>query len=553
MKRFLLAIALALMSPLAVFAQCCPEYTAYGFCPASCYGGQCPGGGCQGGFCPMPQAEQTPDEATGAAYQNQYPAVVKVEFSHGRSADVGSGFIADRDQQLHIAVIVTCAHGYHAGDHVRVTTQAGQRYDAGILAMDKRLDAGILTIRDPGIAAMQLAADYPRPGEKLTQVGFSAGHGFMATVGQLSSYCEMLDKGHKNYMRTTLRTAQGCSGGPVLDSHGMVCGTVYAFTRPITRDSGDGMLAPCLPVTFHQIACKPLDSRVQTATAVEDLPAPAGVTPCASGQPLPGIETPWRRGVEGRLDEIASDIHGIQSAPSIPPAPIIVQTPPTASPPTYASGPDPQTMAAMQNLGNTVNQHGQAIEQLGKGLAQTNDTVGKIADNQAKHGTILERIEARREGIGQAVEDVKGDPALRQVLIVGGIVLAACVLIGLILWNILHGKGLVRQIADNIAANHPQNQVAQKAANFFDTHEDRLKDLLTKAPALAAVAAMPTPTTVAAAAGDAAQIASAVAADVKAHVTALLTPAPGQTQAGTNATAPAAGTTINVATPTATS
>jgi hypothetical protein len=117
--------------------------------------------------------------------------------------------------------------------------------------------------------------------------------------------------------------------------------------------------------------------------------------------------------------------------------------------------------------------------------------------------------------------------------------------VGLIVWNILHNKGLARQQIDAFAKANPNNQQAQALAKQVDTTEDQWKaNLLSALPFLAklpgvtqpsaagpvaGVAAHPAaaaPVAAPAAGGDAANAAVTAALVSGAIQTALATPVP---------------------------
>ena len=534
MKAFLLAIALALMSLPNICAQC----TEYDACPS-----------CPGGVCPQaPSAEQPAIRSLATAAQ--YPAVVIVDCGSGQTRYSGTGFIAARSDKTHRAIVVTCAHVFKGGGKPSVQTQDGRAFFANILTLHRGQDVAVLEIADPGIAPMLVAEHTPPMNDKITMVGFAHRRNFLCTTGNLRGGHVNEDGSEQSFIEASCRTEEGCSGGPLLDSRGYVCGTVTGYVS--NRDT----IGPCLPYVLPRIA-----GASQTSEATLRV---SDVHHCDALDP-------WRRRIEQEIER-RNDTPATPAFPAAPATPIVITQP---AAPAAPCGPDPGVLNALQNLGSQVQQHGQRLDAL-------DSVVGKVAENQAKHGTLLERIEAKREGIGQDASG--GDDRLRMVLIVGGIV----VFFVLAIWNIMHGKGLFRQLIDRVAAANPQNARLQTVASRVDTTEDSIAaalgkyvpglttansaidakiqaalpaDLaaaLTGHPVLAAAAAAPVAVQAVQSSLAALQSQVSQQAATVAQV-ALNTPAPGQTTGGAipatvgNASnpAPAAGTTINVATPSA--
>jgi hypothetical protein len=165
--------------------------------------------------------------------------------------------------------------------------------------------------------------------------------------------------------------------------------------------------------------------------------------------------------------------------PSTPPLDInplveaIRESKPTA---VVQSGPDPATTQALQSLGATVGQHGQAIQQIQADVPKMIDAsvkplaeqVTKIDEStkllQKAHAKLVEDAEAGglKGKLAQKLLDMEnggGDDQLRKILITAGIVLGAVFLIAIaVLHTMRTGKGPAHDIVEKLAAKHPDNE-----------------------------------------------------------------------------------------------
>ena len=486
MKRFLLAIALALMS-LNVYARC-PN--------------------CPNGVCPVPSATDTP--------RSRYPAIVVCEYG-----SLVTGTIVDHNAATHTDIVLTCAHGWLNG-HAASISLKGHRVKAEIISIDKALDVCVLQVPETGITPMPIADNAPAKGDAVWMAGFAHGGTFMLTDGHVTGYSTVFGNRENTYIVTTCLTEIGCSGGPIFNSKCEIVGTVSV--KDAWRGPGHATGA-CTPMAFSRLACK----KVYPATGF--IPPPLTYVPCSV--------LPWRQEVEGKLESIDGKV-SVPPAPGLsatPPAPIIIQQPaPTIQ---QAAGPDLRTL-------ETLAQHGQAI----------NDLHGKIDEIGKKVDSIPQTLAQRfQENLAKEKQDEPQSPKVKQDLdalkaTIGNwlyaiIALIVAGIIALIVWNVLHGKGLYRKLIDATAANNPQNAKLQAYARQVDTNEDKWKDdliaalpFLGKLPgvtqpatgvaSVASPAPASTPATATPVSGDATHAAVTAALVTGAIQTALATPAPGQ-------------------------
>jgi S1-C subfamily serine protease len=204
----------------------------------------CQQGRCRGGSCQRPKVQQSPKECP-------YPAMVKVEFE-GRG--LCSGFIADVDESRHLAIVVTCAHGYAALDDVNVTTQDGRAYRALVLASDQIHDIIVLAIQDPGIKPMKIAVKPPEKGDRLFENGFAGRdviingeekviQEYSASSGTMSDWTGPTAR-DSTFIVCSCTAEHGCSGGPILNDRGEVVATVTLSLKD--EHSVITLCGPCL-------------------------------------------------------------------------------------------------------------------------------------------------------------------------------------------------------------------------------------------------------------------------------------------------------------------
>ena len=623
MKRFLWCVMFcglfAGMSMLAL-AQCgpggcggfssCPGGSCGGFdsyvgeCGGMCPGGVCPagngdcGGLCPNGTCPGSNCGDMGEVPVRPKFYHRppecdYPALCIVDCRQGRATKRATGTIVDHNDARHTDVVLTCAHSYQRGDEVIVSSSEGVSHRARILACDHTTDVCILEIAQTGIAPMKIATRAPQSGAAVWMCGFRAGEHFMATRGKVSRLSG-------TNMFTSANTDEGCSGGPFLNQDGEIIGTVTAKSTM----SGPGpAMGPCVPIAFRGLQCEKITATEQATLYY----CQQVVLPWESH---PKELLPYRRNVDGKLDgiqkseqemhgeigQISGDVRDITARLATPPAPIIVQSAP--APAASAPSTDPAIAQAIANLNGTVNQHGQAINDLSKGQKELGgklDAADKLAKETAanveKHGTFLERLTADKAAVAQQEPDASKfkqeldalkdailhkapdapagspiDDKLRTVLMVGLVVGILTLIAVLTVWNVVHGKGLFRQLIDKVAAAHPDNARLQAFATKVDTGEDHLADKIKAHLPAAVAAALAANPALGAVAPVAQAIGSTATAEIKGQVaalqaqlaglnqsvvsTALATPAPSQTSPA--ATAKPASNLLPVATPPAT-
>jgi S1-C subfamily serine protease len=147
--------------------------------------------------------------------------------------DIGSGFIID--DQGHI---LTNSHVLLGGGRIQVTLENQERYDAKVLARDRRNDLGLIKITPRRkLPYLNLGdSDHIQVGQKVLAIGNPFGLEGTLTTGIVSSLGRTIkdEKGTEleGMIQTDAAINPGNSGGPLLDSGGNVIGINTAIYGP---------------------------------------------------------------------------------------------------------------------------------------------------------------------------------------------------------------------------------------------------------------------------------------------------------------------------------
>ena len=147
--------------------------------------------------------------------------------------DIGSGFIID--DQGHI---LTNSHVLLGGGRIQVTLENQERYDAKVLARDRRNDLGLIKITPRRkLPYLNLGdSDHIQVGQKVLAIGNPFGLEGTLTTGIVSSLGRTIkdEKGTEleGMIQTDAAINPGNSGGPLLDSGGNVVGINTAIYGP---------------------------------------------------------------------------------------------------------------------------------------------------------------------------------------------------------------------------------------------------------------------------------------------------------------------------------
>jgi S1-C subfamily serine protease len=149
------------------------------------------------------------------------------------SRDIGSGFLID--DQGHV---LTNSHVLLGGGRIQVTLENQERYDAKVLARDRRNDLGLIKITPRRkLPYLNLGdSDHIQVGQKVLAIGNPFGLEGTLTTGIVSSLGRTIkdEKGIEleGMIQTDAAINPGNSGGPLLDSGGSVIGINTAIYGP---------------------------------------------------------------------------------------------------------------------------------------------------------------------------------------------------------------------------------------------------------------------------------------------------------------------------------
>jgi serine protease Do len=166
------------------------------------------------------------------------------------AADValGTGFLIE----AHGPYVITNDHIAAASADLRVVLADGTEVPAKLVGRDPRLDIALLSIEAPRLQPLALGdSDQLAVGEWVVALGDAFGEEVTASAGIVSSTGGAAGSlvpgramGYRTFLQTDARIHRGNSGGPVLDTAGMVIGVAVApsdrpgelsFVVPINR------------------------------------------------------------------------------------------------------------------------------------------------------------------------------------------------------------------------------------------------------------------------------------------------------------------------------
>lgn len=190
---------------------------------------------CFNGFNMSYSQSFSPDEQVNiSVYEKINPAIVSIDANLSDGFSAGTGCIVRSD-----GLILTGTHVIEGAKDIEVTTSDGKVYKASVAAtMGKKKDLALLKI-EPKKQLDTIAfgnSDEVKVGQKVLAIGNPFGFAGTLTSGIVSR----IDYS-KNRIQTDAAINPGCSGGPLLNSHGEVIGISQSIYNPDNNISNIGI------------------------------------------------------------------------------------------------------------------------------------------------------------------------------------------------------------------------------------------------------------------------------------------------------------------------
>ncbi|MBI1916138.1 MAG: trypsin-like peptidase domain-containing protein [Planctomycetes bacterium] len=160
------------------------------------------------------------------------PAVVHIRTGRGRAEGSGSGFLFTPD-----GFLLTNHHVVQGHERVRVRLQTGGELTGRVVGTDPWSDIAVVQAESSGLPFARLGDSAKlRVGQLVVAIGSPLGFESTVTAGVISAVSRTLRSitGHlvDNVIQTDAALNPGNSGGPLVDSPGLVIGINTAIIRP---------------------------------------------------------------------------------------------------------------------------------------------------------------------------------------------------------------------------------------------------------------------------------------------------------------------------------
>ena len=185
---------------------------------------------------PTPTATATPTLTVPTIYQRVAPSVVTIRAGH----DLGTGVIVADD-----GTILTADHVVAGGAGITVTFADGTVANATVIASDKKTDIAELSpVKLPQVVVPATLGGAADIGDAIVAIGNPLGLTDSVSAGVVSGLNRTAntDTGKRTgLIQFDAAVNPGSSGGPLLDSRGMVVGIVVALADPDGQDAFAGI------------------------------------------------------------------------------------------------------------------------------------------------------------------------------------------------------------------------------------------------------------------------------------------------------------------------
>jgi putative serine protease PepD len=185
---------------------------------------------------PTPTATATPTLTVPTIYQRVAPSVVTIRAGH----DLGTGVIVADD-----GTILTADHVVAGGAGITVTFADGTVANATVIAADKKTDIAELSpVKVPQVVVPATLGGAADIGDAIVAIGNPLGLTDSVSAGVVSGLNRTAntDTGKRTgLIQFDAAVNPGSSGGPLLDSRGMVVGIVVALADPDGQDAFAGI------------------------------------------------------------------------------------------------------------------------------------------------------------------------------------------------------------------------------------------------------------------------------------------------------------------------
>ncbi len=184
---------------------------------------------------PVSAQSFSPDELVNInVYEEINPAIVSIDANLDDGFSAGTGCVIRSD-----GVILTGSHVIEGAKDIDVTTYNGKVYKASVLAkMGKNKDLALLKIdvKKPMKTISFGNSEEVKVGQKVLAIGNPFGFAGTLTSGIVSRIDYT-----KGRIQTDAAINPGCSGGPLLNSHGEVIGISQSIYNPDNNISNIGI------------------------------------------------------------------------------------------------------------------------------------------------------------------------------------------------------------------------------------------------------------------------------------------------------------------------